>query len=41
MKYRSEIDVEKLITRARQELEHHDGEAYKVFLLARRTRAAA
>jgi integrase len=34
MKYRSEIDVEKLITRARQELEHHDGEAYKVFLLA-------
>jgi integrase len=34
MKYRSEIDVEKLIAQARQELEHDDPEAYKVFLLA-------
>jgi hypothetical protein len=34
MKYRSEIDVEKLIRRARRELEHNDPEAYKVFLLA-------
>ncbi len=33
-KYRSEIDVEKLIAHARQELEHSDPEAYKVFLLA-------
>jgi integrase len=34
MKYRSEIDVEKLIAHARQELEDNDPEAYKVFLLA-------
>lgn len=34
MKYRSEIDVEKLISHARQELERGDPEAYKVFLLA-------
>ena len=34
MKYRSEIDVEKLIAHARQELEHNDPETYKVFLLA-------
>jgi hypothetical protein len=34
MKYRSEIDVEKLIAQARQELEHRDPEAYKAFLLA-------
>jgi integrase len=33
-KYRSEIDVEKLIAHARQELEYNDPEAYKVFLLA-------
>jgi hypothetical protein len=32
MKYRSEIDVEKLIAHARQELEYNDPEAYKVFL---------
>jgi integrase len=34
MKYRSEIDVEKLIAHARLEVEHNDPEAYKVFLLA-------
>jgi integrase len=34
MKYRSEIDVEKVIAEARRELEHNDPEAYKVFLLA-------
>jgi integrase len=34
MKYRSEIDVEKLIAQARHELEHNDPEAYKAFLLA-------
>jgi Phage integrase family len=34
MKYRSRIDVEKLIAHARQELEDNDPEAYKVFLLA-------
>ena len=34
MKYRSGIDVEKLIAHARQELEDNDPEAYKVFLLA-------
>jgi integrase len=34
MKYRSEIDVDKLIGEARQELEKTDPEAYKVFLLA-------
>jgi hypothetical protein len=34
MKYRSEIDLEKLIAQARQELEHNDPEAYKIFLLA-------
>jgi integrase len=34
MKYRSRIDVEKLIAHARQELEDKDPEAYKVFLLA-------
>jgi len=34
MKYRSEIDVEKVIAEARRELERNDPEAYKVFLLA-------
>ncbi len=34
MKYRSEIDVAKLIAQARHELEHNDPEAYKAFLLA-------
>jgi hypothetical protein len=34
MKYRSGIDVEKLIAHARQKLEDNDPEAYKVFLLA-------
>jgi integrase len=34
MKYRSEIDIEKLIEEARQELDKTDLEAYKVFLLA-------
>lgn len=34
MKYRSEIDVEKLVAQTRQELEQRDPEAYKVFLLA-------
>ncbi len=34
MKYRSGIDVEKLIAHARQEIEDNDPEAYKVFLLA-------
>jgi len=34
MKYRSEIDVEKLIAHERPELERNDPEAYKVFLLA-------
>jgi integrase len=33
MKYRSEIDVEKLIAQARRELERNDPEAYKAFLL--------